>query len=197
MISFCLGSDWFRGWREFSGPITDLGKAQANNSGLLPTLDWKLLCTRFFFKLKYMVLFDIQIVYWCSIAREYALVGTAIAYRLSLQSVHFLIGLKNKRLRQSTNWINTAAWVGFLFLVSIEFSAFLVFLPLGIGFQILLTDFNFLRRHYFPLYSNFFSWFFIPVIIFFFRITCEQRKLSIAEITPTLLITSFRRLTVR
>ena len=82
--------------------------------------------------------------------------GTAIAYRLSLQSVHFLIGLKNKRLRQSKNRINTAAWVGFLFLVSIEFSAFLIFLNLGIGSQILLTDFNFLRRYYFLFILIFF-----------------------------------------
>ena len=48
-IGFCLGSDWFRGWREFSRPITDLGKAPANNPGLLPTLNWKFLYTRFFY----------------------------------------------------------------------------------------------------------------------------------------------------
>ena len=121
--------------------------------------------------------------------------SVSFAYRLSLQSVHFLISLKNKRLRQSTNRINTAAWVGFLFLVSIEFSAFLVFLPLGTGFQILLTDLNFLRYH-FSLF-----WFdsdFIPIIMFFFPNNMRAtKKLSIAEITPTLLITSFRRLTVR
>ena len=38
-IGFCLGSDWFRGCREFSRPITDLGKTPANNPGLLPTLN--------------------------------------------------------------------------------------------------------------------------------------------------------------
>ena len=38
-IGFCLGFDWFRGWHEFSGLITDLGKAPANNPGLLPTLN--------------------------------------------------------------------------------------------------------------------------------------------------------------
>ena len=93
--------------------------------------------------------------------------GTAIAYRLSLQSVHFLIGLKNKRLQQSKNRINTAAWVGFLFLVSIEFSAFLIFLPLGIGSRILLTDFNFLRRYYFLFILIFFLGFLFLSSCFF------------------------------
>ena len=124
--------------------------------------------------------------------------SVSFAYRLNLQSVHFLISLKNKRLRQSTNRINTAAWVGFLFLVSIEFSAFLVFLPLGIGFQILLTDLNFFKVSFFFILICFiFGFLFLSSCFFFPNNMRATKKLSIAEITPTLLITSFRRLTVR
>ena len=174
MIGFCLGSDWFRGWREFSGLIADLGKAQVNNSGLLPTLVYGLWYSNHVLMLNsprvrscgYSNKSDeacvfptgnergrkVSLVYlWRPRTRKLhscRCPSVSFAYRLSLQSVHFLISLKNKRLRQSTNRINTAAWVGFLFLVSIEFSAFLVFLPLGIGFQILLADLNFLRYHF-------------------------------------------------
>ena len=124
--------------------------------------------------------------------------SVSFACRLSLQSVHFLISLKNKRLRQSTNRINTAAWVGFLFLVSIEFSAFLVFLPLGIGFQILLADLNFLRYNFSLFWFVLFLVFYSCHHVFFFPNNMRAtKKLSIAEITPTLLLTSFRRLTVR
>ena len=163
-IGFCLGSHWFRIWREFSGLITELGKAPANNSGLHLTLNWKCLCTWFFLRwsiwsclifIAVKLCTDAPCLLQSTIARERTLVGAAtramkpacfqlvgwvkerspsytsrahetrglcyscrcsnvsFSRRLGLKSVHFLIGLKSKRLQQTMNQYSGLSWIPF------------------------------------------------------------------------------------